>query len=155
MLDDAQHRLRGIDEKVEELLRVVKSASTLSQEEVALTEVVELAGGLDGIATDDAMLEAVVRAEPRAAMLSRGLGASKADEEAVDAAVLASLKAELVESMADALERNFEIFERKFKLQELNIISEIRRTTRDEGDRIIETVLDGPHRDIRNSVSWW
>ncbi|KAI0780323.1 hypothetical protein C8Q74DRAFT_1330835 [Fomes fomentarius] len=152
MLDEAQQRLSGIDEKVEELLRVVKSPSRrLSREEVALREVVERAGGLDGVATDDAKLEAVVRAEPRAAMLSRGLsGASKVDEE-VDAGVLAHLKAELVESMADALERNFEIFERKFKLQELNIVWEIRRTTRDEGDRIIEMVLDGPHRDIRNS----
>ncbi len=57
-----------------------------------------------------------------------------------------------LESITDALKRNFDVFERKFRLQEMKIVEELPRVAHKEGDRIIETVLDGPHNPV--SLFW-
>ncbi|RPD54181.1 hypothetical protein L226DRAFT_510120 [Lentinus tigrinus ALCF2SS1-7] len=138
VLEDAHHALQGIDEKVKELVRTVAEPSP---EEQRLREIVERKGGAEAIASDDALLREVLRAEPRVA----------GDHESeLNSDSLATVKAELLESAAEAVERNSEVFRRKFRLQEMKIVEELTRVSHAEGDRIIESVLDGPHNAIHN-----
>ncbi|KAI0371099.1 hypothetical protein BV20DRAFT_211321 [Pilatotrama ljubarskyi] len=69
--------------------------------------------------------------------------------------------ARLVQDLADdpetAVLKNYVWFERKFVLQERNIIREMTRVVVYEGDRVINTVLKGPHEKIldRDIYSVW
>ncbi|KAI0708170.1 hypothetical protein C8T65DRAFT_211541 [Cerioporus squamosus] len=146
VLDDAHHKLRRVDEKVDELLRRV---SEPSPEQQRLREIVERSGGAEAVASDDVLLEKVLKAEPRAAAAASAGPAGEHDSDA-GSDNLATVKAELLESTTDALERNFEVFERKFRLQEMKIVEELTRVAHKEGDRIISSVLDGPHNEIHN-----
>ncbi|KAI0356357.1 hypothetical protein OH77DRAFT_1503798 [Trametes cingulata] len=58
----------------------------------------------------------------------------------------------LMQDLADdpetAVRKNYVWFERKFALQQRNIIREMTRVVVYEGDRVINTVLEGPHEKI-------
>lgn len=145
VLEDAHQKLQGIDEKVDELVR---SASEPSAEEQRLRAIVERNGGVDVVAADDTLLKEVVKADPRAAAGPAGEHESEKSSDGV-----AAVKAELLESVAEAVERNSEVFQRKFRLQEMKIMEQLACVAHAEGDSIIETVLDGPHNAIHNPVS--
>ncbi len=147
VLDDTHHKLLRVDEKVDELLRRVSESSP---EQQRLREIVERNGGAEAVTSDDVLLEMVLKANPLAAVSASTVGEHEND---LDTSGLATIKAELLESTTDALERNFEVFERKFRLQEMKIVEELTHVAHKEGDRIIESVLDGPHNEIHNPVS--
>ncbi|RDX47112.1 hypothetical protein OH76DRAFT_1527023 [Lentinus brumalis] len=144
VLDDTHHKLLRVDEKVDELLRRVSESSP---EQQRLREIVERNGGAEAVTSDDVLLEMVLKANPLAAVSASTVGEHEND---LDTSGLATIKAELLESTTDALERNFEVFERKFRLQEMKIVEELTHVAHKEGDRIIESVLDGPHNEIHN-----
>ncbi|KAH9942219.1 uncharacterized protein BXZ73DRAFT_41008 [Epithele typhae] len=58
------------------------------------------------------------------------------------------LQQELADAPSIAIGKNFEAFERKFKILQLNMMSEIRDIVAHQGDRVITSVLDGPHEKI-------
>ncbi|RDX49204.1 hypothetical protein OH76DRAFT_1351074 [Lentinus brumalis] len=55
------------------------------------------------------------------------------------------LKTELAEAPVAAIRSNFESFERKFEILQQEMIDEMRKIVVHEGDRVISTVLSGPH----------
>lgn len=59
---------------------------------------------------------------------------------------------ELQESPKTAIERNFDIFKRKFEMQKKEIVEEIDKLVVRESDRVIESVLAGPHEKILDRV---
>lgn len=146
VLEDAQHTLQGIDERVRELVRRVAEPSP---EEERMREIVERNGGAEAVASDDSLLREVLKADDSRPSAGGPVG-ERESETGPDS--LSVIKAELLESATDAVERNFEVFQRKFRLQEMKIVEELSQVANREGDRIIETVLDGPHNEIRNSV---
>jgi hypothetical protein len=56
-----------------------------------------------------------------------------------------AIRTELSENLDSVLDRNFEIFNRKFEIQKRQISEEIAKVVNREGDRIIEAVTTGPH----------
>lgn len=63
------------------------------------------------------------------------------------------LKQELLEPPAVAIQKNFEIFECKLIMQQKELVDAMQRTVVREGDRVINTVLAGPHERIIDPVS--
>ncbi|KAI0759985.1 hypothetical protein BD413DRAFT_266792 [Trametes elegans] len=61
---------------------------------------------------------------------------------------LAQLVRELEDDPAVAIKKNFVVFERKFRIQQREIVEEMTRVIVHEGDRVISTVLEGPHERI-------
>ncbi len=62
------------------------------------------------------------------------------------------LKTELAEAPVAAIRSNFESFERKFEILQQEMIDEMRKIVVHEGDRVISTVLSGPHDRIIDPV---
>ncbi|RPD53442.1 hypothetical protein L226DRAFT_516920 [Lentinus tigrinus ALCF2SS1-7] len=64
------------------------------------------------------------------------------------AAELRELKQELADTPAAAMRKNLKIFERRFQMQQREILEEMRKVVIHEGDRVISSVLAGPHERI-------
>ena len=63
------------------------------------------------------------------------------------------LKKELQEDPAITIEKNLEVFKRKFEMQKKEIVEEIDKLVVRESDRVIQSVLAGPHEKILDRVS--
>lgn len=62
------------------------------------------------------------------------------------------LQKELQEDPKTAIEKNLNIFTRKFEMQKKEIVEEINKLVVRESDRVIESVLAGPHEKILDRV---
>ena len=65
---------------------------------------------------------------------------------------LRRLQEELAEAPAIAIRKNFNSFERKFEILQREITEEMRKIVVHEGDRVIKSVLAGPHERIVDPV---
>lgn len=63
------------------------------------------------------------------------------------------LKKELLEEPAKAIAKNAEVFRRKFEMQKQEIVDEVEKVVIRESDRIIQSVMAGPHEKILDRVS--
>ncbi|PIL33367.1 hypothetical protein GSI_03987 [Ganoderma sinense ZZ0214-1] len=61
---------------------------------------------------------------------------------------IAMLKQELAQAPSAEISKNFETFERKFEIQTRELAEEMKRLIVHEGDRVISSVLAGPHERI-------
>ncbi|KAI0766998.1 hypothetical protein C8Q74DRAFT_1369868 [Fomes fomentarius] len=66
----------------------------------------------------------------------------------LDIAEIQLLKTDLLENINTAIQKNFETFERKYEILKGEMIDEMRRIAVHEGDRVISSVLAGPHERI-------
>ena len=103
----------------------------------------ELSGGAEVVVRDDAAL---------AELLLYNVGP---DSDAVKGAACADyagglevVKRELAEGPEVAIGKNFEAFDRKFRIQQRELAEEVRRVVHHEGDRIVEAVNAGAHHRI-------
>ena len=62
------------------------------------------------------------------------------------------LKNDIFEEPSAAVEKNREVFFRKFEVQKNQIIDELNLVVKRESDRVIEAVKGGPHERIRDRV---
>ena len=62
------------------------------------------------------------------------------------------LEEELRDPPAAAIQKNYDSFERKFRIMQDEVMRETRKFMAKEGDRVIESVLEGPHERIVNLV---
>ena len=96
--------------------------------------------GAEAVLKDDAAL---------AELLSYNVGPDSDAEKGVmsadDVEGLEIVKRELTEGPEVAIRKNFEAFERKFRIQQREFAEEVRRVVRHEGDRIVEAVNAGAH----------
>lgn len=65
---------------------------------------------------------------------------------------LVALRHEIRANPDEAIERNSDLFDRKFDIQRRQIVEDIERTVNREGDRIILAVTAGPHDRIVDPV---
>ena len=65
---------------------------------------------------------------------------------------LRKLKEELVDSPEISIQKNSEVFERRFKILQRDIAVDMNKIVEREGDRVIDTVLAGPHEKILDPV---
>lgn len=65
---------------------------------------------------------------------------------------IVSLKQELVQTPAAEIKKNFEAYQLKFELQARELAEEMKRFVTREGDRVISSVLAGPHERILDPV---
>ncbi|OSD01341.1 hypothetical protein PYCCODRAFT_541681 [Trametes coccinea BRFM310] len=152
-VDDANRKLDELDSKIDILLEFFSSAITPEQRELAA--VVQKKGGPAAVlgsketlsellkfkpATTAASIKRKERDGPEHRMQLQVPVKSNADSEAVD-----TLERELAEAPEVAIKNNFEVFERKFKMQQRELAEEMRRMMHHEGDRVIEAVTSGPH----------
>ena len=61
---------------------------------------------------------------------------------------LSIVKEELSDNPELAIGKNMEIFERKFKMQQLQLTEEVNRSICHEQDRIVQAIVSGPHERI-------
>lgn len=62
------------------------------------------------------------------------------------------LRQELSRAPSADIKKNFEVFEKKFEIQTRELAEEMKKFVAHEGDRVISTVLDGPHERIIDPV---
>lgn len=65
---------------------------------------------------------------------------------------LDQLMADLADEPAVAIRKNFETFEHRFLIQQQETVAQLTDVIVHEGDRVISTVLDGPHEKIIDPV---
>lgn len=65
---------------------------------------------------------------------------------------LVALRHEIRANPDEAIEKNSDLFDRKFDIQRRQIVEDIERTVNREGDRIILAVTAGPHDRIVDPV---
>ena len=65
---------------------------------------------------------------------------------------LRKLKEELVDSPEISIQKNSEVFERRFRILQRDIAADMNKIVEREGDRVIDTVLAGPHEKILDPV---
>ena len=66
---------------------------------------------------------------------------------------LDDLKNDIFEDPSAAVEKNRDVFFRKFEVQKNQIIEELKRVVERESDRVIKEVIGGPHERILDRVS--
>ncbi|KAI0373412.1 hypothetical protein BV20DRAFT_937448 [Pilatotrama ljubarskyi] len=148
-VDDANRKLSTLDSKMDALLEFFAKAVSPEQRELAV--LVQKKGGAMTVMSNNDALKELLDFKP-----STAISASKRSGEReplehnshVGESNLDALKTELFESPELAIRRNFEVFERKFKMQQRELAEEIKRTVHHEGDRVIEAVTSGPHDKI-------
>lgn len=62
------------------------------------------------------------------------------------------LRQELSRAPSADIKKNFEVFEKKFEIQTRELAEEMKKFVAHEGNRVISTVLDGPHERIIDPV---
>lgn len=95
------------------------------------------------------------RTGPHFAPQQAGSEGSRSDEDPCTAALtveLRALKQELADTPAAAIQKNLKTFERKFRMQQREIVEEMKKVVVHEGDRVISSVLAGPHERIIDPV---
>ena len=70
----------------------------------------------------------------------------------MEAGELSRLQKELAEDPVVEVKRNLETFERKFEMLQRESLKEMRDFVKHEGDRVINSVLTGPHERIIDPV---
>ncbi|KAI0708178.1 hypothetical protein C8T65DRAFT_211601 [Cerioporus squamosus] len=147
-VDDANRKLKIIDEKIDIVLEFFAKAVTPEQQELAL--LVQKKGGPRSVMGDNDTLKELLRFKPSSATTATKRDASGAEHKAHDAGSddLTIVKEELFDSPELAIRKNLDIFERKFKMQQRELTEEVKRVIHHEGDRVIEAVTSGPHERI-------
>lgn len=152
-VDDANRKLDSVNTKLNLVLEFF--ATLVPPDQQQLGELINSRGGPDAVMKENDVLTALAKYKP-----SSEVGSAKRADAHADLrsnkdpeGSLKELKEELFESADVAMQKNLETFERKFDVQRKKIIEEMQGIVRHEGDRVIDSVLSGPHDKIRDTVS--
>ena len=152
-VDDANKKLKEIDEKINKLLSVFQRIVSPEQQELAA--LVRKKGGAMAVMGDDDTLEDLLKFRPATA-LDQGKPSGGRDgaehnghQDGVD---LVAVRQELLDSPEIAIKKNWEVFERKYDLQYKALMDNIGKMVHREGDRVIEAFTAGPHDRILDPV---
>ncbi len=151
-LDDANRRLKVIDEKIDRVLARFAKAVTPEQQELAIL-VRKRGGPLEVIGNNNSLRELMKFRPLSATSAAKRDGAEHKSHDA-GGDELTAVKEELCVSPELAIRKNLDIFERKFKMQQREFTEEVKRVVHHEGDRVIEAVTSGPHERIIDPVSF-
>jgi hypothetical protein len=115
----------------------------LTPEQKKLADLVEKKGG-NAVLDDEHAMKDLFAVEASLSPASGRYGSGRFD--------LAEVQHEIKDDPTDAIEKNAELFNRKFDMQRRQIEEDIARAVRREGDRIISAVTAGPHDRIVDQV---
>ncbi|KAI0633747.1 hypothetical protein C8Q77DRAFT_1157911 [Trametes polyzona] len=140
-VDDANRKLNAIDKKMSAILSLF--STLIPPEQQRLSASIGGRGGLEAVLADDGAL--VSLSGIKIGSTAKHSPGSGRDE-------LKDLREEILETTDAAVRKNLDTFERKFLVQHRRLMVEMQGLVRHEGDRIIDTVLSGPHDRIRNQA---
>ncbi|KAI0752480.1 hypothetical protein C8Q80DRAFT_1146274 [Daedaleopsis nitida] len=148
-VDDANRKLKVIDEKIDLVLEFF--ANIVSPEQQELAALVAKKGGATAVMGSNEALSELLKFKPALSTSAgkhtdRGAAEHNKHQDAVDE--LAIVKEELFDTPELTIRKNLEVFERKFKMQQRELAEEMRRMVHHEGDRVIQAVTGGPHERI-------
>ena len=140
-IDDTNQKLREINAKID---RLTDSLLTIvSPEQQELTELISKEGGVRAVMTDNTALEELLKSWPAIALDQAKGGSGRDDAERssrMGGDVLVAVKLELFDTPEISIQRNREVFERKFNLQSQALIEDAGGMARHEGDRDVPSV---------------
>ncbi|KAI9068344.1 hypothetical protein FKP32DRAFT_1587743 [Trametes sanguinea] len=137
-VDEANRKLDELDSKMNIVLQYFKEASS-SPEQDQLAALIQAKGGPAVVMSNLEVLRELLTIKPGSAKRSDGQAVEQHSED------LNRIREELFESPEVAIQKNFDIFERKFRMQQREFAEEMRRVIHHEGDRVVEAVTSGPH----------
>ncbi|KAI8975832.1 hypothetical protein BD414DRAFT_497057 [Trametes punicea] len=154
-VDDANRKLNALDSKMDLLLEFF--ANAVSPEQRELAALVQKKGGPAAVVGKEETLKELLNFKPSSLAASVKRRERDGPEHLMQVQVKTKasvrpetidtkdLVRELAESPEVAMKNNFEVFERKFKMQQRELAEEMSRMVHHEGDRVIEAVTSGPH----------
>lgn len=145
-VDDVNRMVAAMDAKLDVVLDMF--AVLVSPEQRQFGEVVRSRGGPAAVVADDHALEDLMRA--KGSNDGHEVGPEHARQQSYS---LEALKAELFDIPESAVRKNFELFQRKFAMQQRELADETHGVIVHESDWVINTVLSGPHDKIKDRVS--
>ena len=152
-IDDANRQLRALDAKLDAVLEFFATRA-VSAEQLELTALVQKRGGPTVVMGSNDALKEMLKFKPSSTVAvgkrDRESGAEHSSHTGDDE--LSVVKRDLFENPQNAIEKNLEVFERKFKMQQRELAEEMRRMVHHECDRVIEAVTAGPHDRIIDPV---
>ena len=149
-VDDANRRLKVIDEKIDVVLQFFAKATSPEQQELAI--LVQKKGGPTAVMGDNDTLQELLKFKSVAVSTTAKRDGTEHKAHDAGGDDLSIVKEELFDSPELAIRKNLEVFERKFKMQQRELTEEVKRVIHHEGDRVIEAVTSGPHERIIDPV---
>lgn len=151
-VDDANRKLDSLDSKMDVLVEFFTMSVTPEFKELAA--LVQKKGGARAVMDSNETLNELLdfKAISAATTSKRAEHDGPEHNSYLGKGDLDALKLELFESPELAIKKNFDVFERKFKMQQRELSEEMRRVVHHEGDRVIEAVTSGSHDRIIDPV---
>ncbi|KAI0644515.1 hypothetical protein C8Q79DRAFT_777424 [Trametes meyenii] len=148
-VDDANRKLDAVDVKLSAILECFSTLVSLDQQQ--LQNMVNSRGGLGAVLQDDSALVTLLKFKSSSSPGGpKGANSQLDKEESDPQAALKSLKEDLIESADIAMQKNMDMFDRKFAMQQRRLADEMKGLVRHESDRVIDSVLSGPHDRIKD-----
>ncbi|TBU21891.1 hypothetical protein BD311DRAFT_869699 [Dichomitus squalens] len=141
-VNTANDKLVSLEEKMDRVLRYFEACT--SPEERELSRLVDLHGGPQAVMRDQDLLREIFETRVTGAGLS---GPERRGRQGV-VDEFKELQEELQMDVQTAIRDNMEQFQAKFIIQQRELEEQMRRTMHREGDRIIDTIISGPHDKI-------
>ncbi|KAJ6591176.1 hypothetical protein DFH09DRAFT_195515 [Mycena vulgaris] len=150
-VDAANQTLGSVDKTTQEMnakmdLMMKMFATIVAPEEKEIKRMVEQKGGLQACQENDKILKELSDLEAKSAPSTAGAPASA--KSGAKTSALDDLKDDLMTDVDAALEKNAQVFSRKFEVQKRQIVDELTKVVEREGDRVISALTGGPHDKI-------
>ncbi|KAI0829941.1 hypothetical protein BC628DRAFT_1501118 [Trametes gibbosa] len=155
-VDDASRKLDSVDAKLDVVLAIFSALVTPDQQQ--LESIIESKGGIQSVLGDDTILAGLLtykspnlpsgtEATLQIAGLQEVLQLRK--DRMIE---VGTVREQLSDTIEAVVGKNLETFERKFTIQERRVAEEMESIVRNESDRVIESVLTGPHTRIQEHI---
>ncbi|KAH9858598.1 hypothetical protein C2E23DRAFT_716767 [Lenzites betulinus] len=152
-VDASNRKLDTVDAKLDVVLTIFSALITPDQQEIE--GIIQSKGGMQAVLRDDAALAGLLAYRPppsgseatlQIASLQQILHLRK------DKSEISTVREQLYETTETAVRKNMDTFERKFTMQQRRMAEEMEGIVRNESDRVINTVLMGPHTRIKEHI---
>jgi hypothetical protein len=140
---------QAIKDKMDMMMKMFEKFMPAEEKEMA--KLVERKGGAKACQEDDKILQELSGLKSGNSVSTGPQGARKTG--AKTTSDLDDIKEDLHLEPAAAVEKNMEVFTRKFELQTEQIKREMELVVKREGDRVISAVTAGPHDKIIDPVT--
>ncbi|KAI0716121.1 hypothetical protein C8T65DRAFT_707355 [Cerioporus squamosus] len=146
-IDIAHRKLDDLDNKIDRVIALLHQSTSPEQRD--LSSFIQRRGGADAVIADDQLFASLYRDRHGAATPTVR---SPRRQSTFD---FQAFRANMLDDPDIAVANNFETFERKFRIQQVDLAQEIREFMHHHGDLVVKAVTAGPHDrivhpDLRN-----
>lgn len=152
-VDASNRKLDTVDAKLDVVLTIFSALITPDQQEIE--GIIRSKGGMQAVLRDDAALAGLLAYRPPPSGSEATLqiaGLQQILHLRKDKSEISTVREQLYETTETAVRKNMDTFERKFTMQQRRMAEEMEGIVRNESDRVINTVLMGPHTRIKEHV---